>query len=98
MADHDPRRRAHHAADRRIARAVAERGEPQDRGGDGAGGEDPPRVGTVLVGEAAQQHHGVQVDVRVEPGQRECGGDDRTRGARRHVGQGVKARQVENRL
>src|ERR687893_1756685 len=56
------------------ASAEAEAGEPDDAAETGAGGELPP-VLAVGRGHRAEQHHRVQVHVRVEPGQRQTGAD-----------------------
>ena len=60
------------------ARTEAEADEPHRAGGDGADAEQPAIV-AVLVGERAEQHDGVEVDVRVE--ERQCGG------SHQHLGQ-----------
>ena len=60
------------------ARAVPQAGEPQHAAEHCTHREPPaPRV-AVLVGDRAEHEHGVEVDVRVEPGQRERGRGDRT--------------------
>ncbi|SCX44678.1 Lysylphosphatidylglycerol synthetase, C-terminal domain, DUF2156 family [Klenkia marina] len=57
-------------------RPEPETDEPDDAGRARTGGE-PPAVLPVGAGDRAQQQHGVQVDVRVQPGQRERGADHR---------------------
>src|SRR3954452_15289783 len=56
------------------AGAVAQAGEPDGTAETGTGGE-LPAVPAVGGGHRAEQHHRVQVHVRVEPGQRQAGAD-----------------------
>jgi len=79
----------HRAGDRRVqhppggglgegaaqqAGAEAETAEPDDAAGDRAGPERPATA-AVAVGDRAEQQHGVQVDVRVQPGHGQAGED-----------------------
>ena len=53
------------------------RREPAEAGQTGAGGEPPAARGPVRAGDGADEQHRVQVDVRVEPGEGQGGGQDR---------------------
>ncbi|CCH69036.1 hypothetical protein BN10_130050 [Phycicoccus elongatus Lp2] len=77
---------------RESARAEPERGEPRDRRDPGTGGKPPATGDPVLVGDVAEHEHGVEVDVRVEEGERERGGDDRSPGAARGLPAAERAR------
>ena len=59
------------------SRAEAEADEPHRAGGDGADAEQPAAV-AVLVGQRAEQHDGVEIDMRVE--ERQCRGSQQDLG------------------
>src|SRR3546814_3982475 len=51
--------------------------EPQRRGEHGAEREGEPLVAGVARGDATEQHHGIEIDVRVQQAEGESGGDRR---------------------
>jgi hypothetical protein len=75
----------------------AEGEEPGEAGGDGAEAVEPAAVGAALVGQGAEEHDGVEVDVRVQVGEAEAGEDDAAEGGGRVVG-GADGAGVEGSL
>ncbi|KAI1693055.1 hypothetical protein Ddc_23183 [Ditylenchus destructor] len=55
------------------ARAIAQCAEPGHAGHARTGGEGPAQIARVARGQAAQQHHRIQIDVRVEQGEGQTG-------------------------
>ena len=103
---HPPRARAGEDAAQQ-ARAEAEAEEPQHAGHERPG-EEPPPVVAEAVGDGAEHEDGVEVEVRVEPGQRQreqdgpTGGEgaalagvERGRAPRAHGGVQAEGDQVE---
>src|SRR3546814_18136310 len=87
--DQADREHGHHAADEAIEQApgalrceqwrqppgaVAEAVEPQRRGEHGAEREGEPLAAGVARGDATEQHHGIEIDVRVQEAEGESGG------------------------
>ncbi|KAG0768408.1 hypothetical protein G6F22_017505 [Rhizopus arrhizus] len=54
-------------------RAIAQGAEPGHAGHAGSGGEGPAQIAGVTRGQAAEQHHRIQIDVRIEQRERQAG-------------------------